>query len=321
MPKILVSDILISRFSHIFMHFLRVNKSKAAESTGFLFMLLQHCSNLSVIELFKYIMTYPEYQITRFALKDSNLSCFLAKELSSSCDNDIINSLCRIISLSVGTRELSKSFTSSIICTALCDKIINEKCSSFYVWEAISSVCCEITYEKLHGLVNNAFSFLHDHCSSLTISIIPILDFFSKMIEIKPFDYDSFIFSPNIQYFFRLMVSFPDSSNLMSSFFRFLFSVIKHRPFLLHIIDNYVPMLVSESSSPNRSSASANSIQFLIKLKELSTHDEEISQKLLDHDIFLEFTQGYLIKYQYVVSNHYGGEVQRIFPSAFIHSF
>ena len=114
------------------------------------------------------------------------------------------------------------------------------------------------------------------------------------------------------QVILRLIVQFPNSTNLIICIFKLIKYGIVWDEFSDQFIENFVPLMIVEASSDNKTAAQAKSKNLLWKFYTRPKYKSlrlKIKNKI---DNFKEFCFSVLDDYNQVMNSNYGGDVQAL---------
>jgi predicted neutral ceramidase superfamily lipid hydrolase len=182
------------------------------------------------------------------------------------------------------------------------------------LWWAISVVTCEANQGTALEIVKKAISIVGDYYATALRYHIFALEFLAKMMKMKSESLLNCITMQIQEVMIRLIVQFPDSSNLMAAVYRFIRAGIAWDKFTRKLVLFFVPILVIEGSSEVRTASAANAMVLLGELKTHRSFDKILDSSLREVGEFEEFYVSRLAPHNKIMEESYGGSFQKVVP-------
>lgn len=233
-----------------------------------------------------------------------------------------ISLLLRIIRLCNTNEILRKSFNSYKITETLYSLINSSTVILNELWDAIASISSSINEGNMIVFLPHAAEIVEEPYNKVFRYQSFSLEFIAKMMKLKSKGLSDLLLKQVQQVILRLIVQFPDSTNMMGSIFRLIKYGIIWDDCSNQFIENFVPLMIIEASNKNRNAVQANSKRLLWKFNSKPKY-KFIRSKLIEKiDNYSEFCTSILDEYNQIMEFPYGGEMQNaISKSLFSSSF
>ena len=177
-------------------------------------------------------------------------------------------------------------------------------------WSIISSLCTSNTFSYMLPLFEKSIIILSEPYLEIHIYHVCALDFMGKFISNWPNAFEK-RFVQFLHVFSRLLIQFPDSSNLQASIARFICVIIKYNQFHDALIEIFLPLVVSIAQSENRNAASANCAFILHQISALKNSYPKLKHFCQKSEYYLECRKYFLDKYESLLTKNYGGPMEK----------
>ncbi|OHT14880.1 hypothetical protein TRFO_14663 [Tritrichomonas foetus] len=178
-----------------------------------------------------------------------------------------------------------------------------------YIWRTISSFCSISTIEYLGGVLKKVMSTLILPFEQLHMFHIFQIDLIAKITLLNP----SMISTNDKGYIceiiLKLLVMFPNSSNLISSIFRIIRSALRDEEFKRIALFDLMPFIVILGKQNLKNASSANSLLLLQELEKSRKTDKEIDAYLAKSESYNMFYKDFFKNYLDTVDKPYGGKI------------
>ena len=147
------------------------------------------------------------------------------------------------------------------------------------------------------------------------------IEFIATMLRLKSDGLYDFINMQVQQIVLRLIVQFPNASNLMGSVFRLIRNGLEWDLISDTLIEHFVPVMIVTASNKVRTAAAAHSMDLLDKIYSKYKY-KEIKDKIQEKiEPYAEFCNTQLCYYRTVMTSSYGGEFHSYYPKRSPSSF
>ena len=304
----------ISRVATLLTNMITTFPEKSEECCGFIFKLVEFCDEPGVFDLIhKICESNSTMYEAQAGLVEANFAGVLIQELkmenseaqktvavlraiSEACENPIMRASVQTVDMMKVMEELMERGDS---------EIKNE------LWGTLVAVVCKENMEEAVQFIQMAMDNVVDFYEQVMRLHVFSIEFLTKMISLRS-PASKAVFNPQMeQSMVRLIVQFPDCSNLMGAVFRFIKAGIRWREFTVPTLEVFVPVMTAEAGSRVRNAAAA---QCMVLLDELDAHrgkEKELEAALAGIDVFDEFCGQRLKSYRKVMTSNYGGDVER----------
>ncbi|OHT02514.1 hypothetical protein TRFO_30348 [Tritrichomonas foetus] len=315
--------IIVSRIASILLQIITSIPEQANDCVGFLYQLLPYLSEPGVFDAL-YSICIPTSQLAaaQNALIESNFPQYIINELNSTNDELLISAILRIIKYSCENKVLSESFRTNSIIHSLYtltksdyEKVANE------LWWAITNMVNSDTIHKMIIFIPKAFEIIREPYHEMHRFRIFAIEFIAEMLKYKSDGLSDFLNMQVQEVVLRLIVQFPDCSNLMGSVFRLIKHGLIWDFFADSLIEHFVPVMIFEASSQHRSAASARSMKLLKQISTRPKYKETHEKILAKIESYQDFCNNKLLRYKMIMKESYGGEMTKYQPSRSPSSF
>jgi hypothetical protein len=303
----------ISRLASLFDAIVMKVRGSFVECVGFLFQMMNFIDESSVFSLFSSVCSVsPKLAELQRILATSGFANLLLNEFGSSDNDSRVMNLCAVIKVCLQNPVLRTSFTT--------EKVINKLSSLLetknvlllnQIWQAISVLCAEVTVSKMKSLQDRAFEILKIDFKDLHMYHVCAMDLLANVLKYSPNMFEADDAKQMMRIALRLLVEFPNATNLMGSVFKFLRSAIRSSGLLMTVVRTIVPVLVILSESGERTSAAAYSLQFLGDIETSRENNNVVNNYLSEDKQFSVFVKDRLKKYLRELGCNWGGPVNK----------
>ena len=304
----------ISRVATLLTNMITTFPEKSEECCGFIFKLVEFCDEPGVFDLLHQICepNSTMYQ-AQAGLVEANFAGVLIQELraeksdaqktvavlhaiSEACENPIMRPSVQTVEMMNVIEELMQRGDS---------EVRNE------LWGTLVAVVCKENMEVAVQFIQTAMDNVVDFYERVMRVHVFSIEFLTKMISLRS-PASKTVFNPQMeQSMVRLIVQFPDCSNLMGAVFRFIKAGIRWREFTVPTLEVFVPVMTAEAGSRVRSAAAAQCMALLDELDAHRRNEKELEDALAGIEVFDEFCGQRLKSYRKVMAANYGGDVER----------
>lgn len=207
----------------------------------------------------------------------------------------------RVLKESFGLYQIIETFYSLTNSSVL---ILNE------LWNAIDSLVDQKNESKMIVFLPKAIENIKEPYDIVCRYQVFSLNFISKMMKLKSNGLSNDLIKQVQQVILRLIVQFPNSTNLTLSIFKLIKYGIVWNDFSDQFIENFVPLMIIEASNENKTATQAKSKNLLWKLNTKPKYKSLRSKLNSKIDNFKEFCHSVLDEYNQIMTLSYGGEVK-----------
>lgn len=306
---------LISRVATLLGNILSSFPGKSAECCGFIFKIVEFAGEPGVFDLLHRICeNNGKMEATQASLVEAGFADLLISTLErDDLDEHAVAGIFRIIREAAENTKMKDSIRTNKMIRAI---RIHTKSKSTHVlnelWRALASVTYSGNGEEAATLVPIAIDHVSDFYTTVLRHHIFAVEFLSKMMALKSDGMRTCLDHQLQEVILRLIVQFPESSNLMGSVFRFLRAAFQWDEFISVMADKFIPVLVAVASAKQRTAASAQSMSILADLKNRRAQSPLLTKALEKFDEFYEFTEGILSWRNAVMTLPYGGPFEQM---------
>ncbi|KAK8854285.1 hypothetical protein M9Y10_016844 [Tritrichomonas musculus] len=303
-----VPDILISRIATVLQSFIFGIPKSSTDSLGLLVFFIPYLEFQTVFDLFSSI-TSPSFQIPQFTEVLSNLKFdqTLLNELKNNPSPSKKGHIFYIIRNCCKNTSFLDKFRTQVVIDTLNDQIpCEDDYSNGNLWQAISAICEENTFQMMEAILEKSFKVLSEPVLQIHMAHTCMWDFVGKMLIFKK-DPN---FGGNYQLHHQiitLLVQFPNNSNLIGALFRFIRNGLQVKGYAKKIIEDFIPFMVTTIEEDEKNTASASCRMFVGDMTVLRRIHPEVNKALKNIEIFNNIKEKFVDKYFETLSEEYGG--------------
>jgi hypothetical protein len=183
------------------------------------------------------------------------------------------------------------------------------------VWQTLASLCSKTFASKMTDLVGIAIKALCD-ISQLQCYHIAVLDFLGQCIRFCPASFDARQWAEVLDLVVKVIIMFPESSNMMASLFRLIRSTVRCPHMFKFVLELIVPLVILCAKSERRNAAKANAISLLADIQESRKNCKAVDTFLKNDIHFTAFVAQDLSAFLVKSRDPYGGQVHRTVPKS-----
>jgi hypothetical protein len=286
------SPCLVSRLATLFGIVLAKGDSRLTDSVGFVLPLLRFIADPNVSGLFVDLCTAsPRLMAIHAVLAQTRFSLLVLNEFRGEPTCDKIANLCSIVHICLKNPILHPSFANEATHSVL-SKFLDSSNGEVQnqAWQALSCACNEVTVSKMFDLKERALAVL-SKIDRLTVVHVSAVDLLAGIVKYAPGWIDEAQRKEFIQTLLGLIRDFPNATNLMSAVFRCLRNATKSAKFLALVLMMVFPALIATANATERTSASAQAMEFLAAAWEFRRDNKVVKQFLTTNQTFCKFFQ------------------------------
>lgn len=331
-----VSNFIIGRLSSITLQALICNPEEASPQCGFIYSLLSHCENPSVIYFFETITSDPMLVTVQQWLTDMGFVEYILREIysfdpkyKSNEENQYYDkvwlralTLYNLIHTCSINPNLQDSFRIDQVADALKMELVNApEFVKTARWKAISSIVCEKVATNMLELIHPAFNILLENFEHLAHYRVCALIFVTKMMKVAPLTTELLMETMVPQLIIHIITQFPNSSLLHRSFFRFINEGLNCDRFATIVVNIYTPILMEIASERTNRVLAPMCFEIIKLFIVKSEKSRDIKVALQETADFNHFVKGPYTWFYQVLGNKYGGENSGTLVGAFKQAF
>jgi hypothetical protein len=304
---------IVSRVATLLSHLITTFPEKSEDCCGFVFKFVEYCDESGVFDLLlKICAPDPKLSGIQHALVQSRFTGHIIDEVNrEGIPLEKKAALLRLLYEASANGIMRPCIQAQEMFNALSQLVlVASECVCDELWRTISVATSESNLKEAAKLVPVAIAKVGDYYTSVRKYHIFVLEFLAKMME---FHSPSLVECREMQLqevIVRLMVQFPDCSNLMGPLFRFIKAALYWPKFTKTMVPVFVPMMMAEGTGKVRTAASANCLVLLRKIATDQSIDAGLTAELKSVEGFTDFCKTTLVKYLEVMTNEYGGRVE-----------
>ncbi|OHT08960.1 hypothetical protein TRFO_22293 [Tritrichomonas foetus] len=312
-----LSSIVVNRLATILNYIIMNNEQASLDSIGFLTMILKYIEETAVFDLFCTIFNDKDkLKPMQKLLATTDIDVFILNEFSST---EILSyekklNLTLLINYGLKCKRLRDSFTNRRILVHLISLMNTEDTLLLNsIWSSLALLMTKKMLNKveIQKLFEDAFEIICGSFDTLHTYHISIFEFLTAIVDLKVLMFTENHKKQICQTFQSLFPKFPNSTNLMSSMFKFIRTSLHNRDFAQRILDGYIPFFIDEGMKKQRTAASANALVFLGDLDRMKTSSYMINKSLTSSQKYMTFYKSFFKDYLEKLPNPYGGTVTR----------
>lgn len=300
---------LVSRVASLLLAILKVTNNPTSMCVNIFFQLLPFIDNIGVLDLYVNVTQSSSEMYGFHELLVRNMFADLVNlEFENNCSNLKLANLSRIVRHASKNQILGPSFRRDIFVDRLAVlSIENDIFLRNNVWQAISTMTQDDTAKLLRSVVPLALNIITEPFHTVYLYTVCAIDFLMKMLNIENKCEAEFRIRQIEGTFTRLIVQFPDSTNLQSSLFRMIRNAIKWESFGKYLLPLIGPVILDNASANNHSAARMNCIVFLNDVFESGKSFQQ--QILMSTPGMVAFKKDILKPLFKVLNSNYGGRL------------
>ena len=177
------------------------------------------------------------------------------------------------------------------------------------IWRVISAYCHQETSDKLTNLFEKAQSIMMKPFEELHTYHTYITDFFTKIFLFSPSLFDETTKNYTCEIIIKMLVQFPNASNLMGSIFRLIRITFKDEEFESVVLFQLMSYIIILARQEERNAASANALAFLREAETNKKSDKLLNEYLVKSETYQNFYNSFFKIYLRTVDKPYGGKI------------
>lgn len=283
----------------------------------FLFDFLPYCKELMVSNLYFEILKNDQGYINlQKRMVINGIPNYIAGYLISNeiSDDETIISLLKILTVGICNKVIGSSFFTDNLFAAI-DLLVSKDISLYVknaLWNFISEITNEYTLTRIEIYLHVAISIISDLYTSVHEYYIYVIEFISKLIQLKSIAIEQYISEQFLQVFIRLMEQFNNSTNFLASIFRLINALINSEYAKIALL-NLLPYIsfVASSSEKNALNAFCNDFLITFNQKKLPS---KLQKEIKNIDLYQEYLKFYQHNYSQKRKSPYGGSINTNCP-------
>ena len=312
-----VTDLsIISRGASITFLMLQKFPQKSDDFCGIIFQFLPYCFEFGVLDLFVEICkpgsSMENVQKSFVEAKFAKILINIIRECDPN-NYELLTNLLIIVRNAAENNVLKKIFRTKEMLNTLRNLLENESINVLNeLWRSIYVLTCLALLKECNMFVDKAILNVSEVYNNVNAYRVFSLDFLAKLLIYQDETF-KFILELQIQQvILRLIVQFPDSSNLMGAIFRLIEYSIRWPLFTKVMVNHFVPLMITEASNNQKNAVIANCYSTINKLNQLRQNNQLLDKVLSENDMFDSFVNQKLKKYNNILDKSYGGEMDNI---------
>lgn len=314
----------LSTFMHIA---LIIAPDLAMESFGFIYHLLPHCGNPSVLNFFITIVSNePQLSPTQKWLIEMGFVDYLLRELNSidyaytstepnaffDVTYEKVFSLYQIISKCASNPLIANEFLREDLIEILS---MNFKNPPIYVenarWKAILQLTTQKTADMMYPIVPQAIKVLEDDVKKLPAYMVTAIEMINQMMVFLPKSAE-FVFKSNMLLnLMNLINHFMNSTILLDAFRQFVDVTLKFPgSFAPKLVALLLPFIMNYATTRENRVLAPFCISILELFVETGKKNPDVAQAINEEAGCREFLNGKYKKYKKVTNSEYGNETK-----------
>lgn len=300
---------LISRVANILLCILNTTYEPNSICVNLFLQLLPFLDNSGVLDLYISVTqsSSPMIKFHKMLLNSLFADLFLL-EVDGNCSPEKYASLCRIVRHASKNPIIGPSFRRDVFVDRLAVLSLSDNLFLRHnVWQALSTMTQDDTAPYLRSVVPLALNIITEPFQEIHSYIVCALDFLTKLLNIENKN-EAEYHNRQIQgTFTRLMVDFPDSTNLQCSLFRLIRSALKWETFAKYLFPQICPVLLEIASYETHSAAKMNC---LCLINDIVEGGKSFQLTVLNNNPeFSDFKKNILKPYFKLLNSSYGGRL------------
>lgn len=322
-----IEPFVLGRLSTVMLTALLVVPELAMDSFGFIYHLLPHCGNPSVLNFFVTIVSNePQLSPTQKWLIDMGFVDYLLRELNSIDYSHIseeknpyfdvifekVFSLYQILSKCA----LNPLMFNELLREDLIDSLsMNFKKPPIYVenarWKTILQLTTQQTSSMMFPIIPRAINVLENDVKKLPAYMVTAIEMINQMMIFSPESVDFVIKSNTLLNLMNLVNHFMNSTILLNAFKRFVEVTLRFPgDFAPKMVSLLLPFIMNYATTRENRVLAPFCISILELFVEAEKKNQSVAQALNEEAGCREFLKGKYKKYKKIVNSEYGNETK-----------
>jgi hypothetical protein len=302
---------LVSRAATLLRQLIVHFPEQSLDCCGFLVKILEFVYEPGVLDLIEKVCEEKApLALFHRALCDAQWAETVASMLEIAESEFLIAGLMRTVRIASTNPILAPSFQSSRMLRMLLAFVDHSSRNvQNELWWAVFNATVEQNLAQANLFVAPAVQKFRTRIDRIDRAGIFALDFLAAMVVQRAMSVADAITRQMQEIILGLTASFPDSSNLMGSVFRFIRACLLWPVTMAGAIEMFVPAMAAEATDGMRTAASAHCIALLDELSRSRKTMPELDRALKPVEMFGEFCRTNLPNYRKISRDPYGGPV------------
>lgn len=304
------SDISIGRIACMVKEIVRSGITMCDLLYDLMMNLLKHSGNSGVLDLYTSILVNQDLFDKYPKKRKETLKTVLLSEIRDAKDNETLTNLLVILRYVLKNKHVKDTFLNHETVDTVAVITSNEDLFvKNALWFTLTSLCAPETVAYMSSLLAVSVIITAEPFEKPHMYHIYMLDFMCKFIlsDAKSF---SQVMPSVTQILCRLMLQFPDCSNLQGAILRLIQGSMCNDRLFSQMLHAVLPLLAHLAQSEHRGAASAFSTFLLTDLAVKRYSNNVINRLLTNSSDYKECNENYLTKYLKILQHKYGGELE-----------
>jgi hypothetical protein len=309
-----VSSLLVSRLATMLSTIIAKQRSCYAESIGFLCQMLPFIADPSVFSLVCSVCgPSPKAADLQAVLARTSFPVLILREFDGeSVSSEKLANLCAVVGTCLKNERLQAGFATDAVVARLSQLLQHpDLFVQNHLWEALANLCTTRTCAGMSDVREAALAMLQPSVTDLHIYQVCALDFLAKCMQFGPAMFSEMEGFAVLNTILRLMLQFPDATNLVAAEFRCLRAGLRAPQMRMDIVHVFVPILIGSAEARERTAIAAHSRMFLADLEASRGGNADVDRALREMAAFCEFREQRLLRYMAVLKDAYGGPITK----------